>query len=153
MSHAHPADGHPTFPPGILRAVGAMIIGVLLVVTFVRVTGIGVVRVPDAPTVNERALRFVDRDDGSIQVFDARSGELVRTVEPGSNGFVRGAMRGLARERKRQGIGPDVPFRLIAHADGRMTLEDPATQRRIDLGSFGPTNAAAFAQLMPAPRP
>ena len=73
---------------------------------------------------------------------------MVETVAPGTNGFLRGTMRGLARERKRQGIGAELPFRMIGRADGRLTLEDPGTGRRVDLGSFGPTNAAAFARLM-----
>jgi hypothetical protein len=29
-----------------------------------------------------------------------------------------------------------------------MTLADPATGRKVDLGSFGPTNAGVFAELM-----
>lgn len=144
---------HPPFPRGILRATGAMIVGVILVVAFVRLTGIGAVTTPAGPVVEQRELRFADRDDGSIDVYDARDGRLVRNIEPGSNGFLRGTMRGLARERKRQDVGADVPFLLIAHADGRMTLEDPGTGRRVDLGSFGPTNAAAFAQLMTRTRP
>ena len=59
-------------------------------------------------------------------------------------------MRGLARERKRQGIGPELPFQLVGRADGRLTLIDPGTGRRVDLESFGPTNAAAFVRLMAA---
>ena len=68
----------------------------------------------------------------------------------GANGFLRGTLRGLARERKRQGVGAEQPFRLIGRADGRLTLEDPATGRRVDLESFGPTNAAVFAQMLMA---
>ena len=78
----------------------------------------------------------------------AAAARVIDTVAPGTNGFLRGTMRGLARERKRQGIGPELPFRLIGRADGRLTLEDPGTGRRVDLESFGPTNAAVFAQLM-----
>jgi hypothetical protein len=37
---------------------------------------------------------------------------------------------------------------MIGRADGKLTLEDPGTGRRVDLGSFGPTNAAAFSQIM-----
>jgi putative photosynthetic complex assembly protein len=150
MSH-----GHSLPPPStlVLRAAAAMVVAVVLVVAFVRLTGIGVVRTPEPQVVEQRELRFADRSDGSIEVFDAGDGTLVHTVEPGTNGFLRGTMRGLARERKRQGIGEAVPFRLLAHDDGRMTLEDPATGRRIDLGSFGPTNAAVFAQLMMQGRP
>ena len=56
--------------------------------------------------------------------------------------------RGLARERKRKGLGPELPFELIGRADGRLTLADPGTGRRVDLDSFGPDNSAVFASLM-----
>ena len=128
-----------------------MVAAVLVSVSFVRLTGIGVIRVQDAPTVSVREFRFEDRADGSIAVLDPASGRVVETVAPGSNGFLRGTMRGLARERKRQGVSPELPFRMLGRADGRLTLEDPGTGRRVDLGSFGPSNAAAFAQLMAAP--
>ena len=45
----------------------------------------------------------------------------------------------------------DPPFRLARWSDGRLTLEDPTTGRRIELGAFGPTNAEVFAELMQAP--
>jgi len=32
-----------------------------------------------------------------------------------------------------------------------LTLVDPGTGRRVDLESFGPTNAAVFARLMQIP--
>ncbi len=142
------ATAHPTLPAFILRGAGAMVVAVVLLVAFVRLTGIGFVEVPVPPIVEQRDLRFLDRSDGSIDVVDPSNEALVRRIEPGSNGFLRGTMRGLARERRRSGIGDDVPFRLVAHADGRMTLSDPATGRKVDLGSFGPTNAAVFAELM-----
>ncbi|MCU0927782.1 MAG: putative photosynthetic complex assembly protein PuhC [Burkholderiaceae bacterium] len=142
------AAAHPQLPRFILRSAAAMVVAVVVLVAFVRLTGIGVVKVPEPPVVEQRDLRFLDRSDGSIDVVDPSNDALVRKIEPGSNGFLRGTMRGLARERRRSGIGDDVPFRLVAHADGRMTLADPATGRKVDLGSFGPTNAAVFAELM-----
>jgi hypothetical protein len=43
---------------------------------------------------------------------------------------------------------------LIARPDGRLTLVDPVTDQRIDLESFGPTNAGKFATLLePTARP
>ena len=98
--------------------------------------------------VAARALRFYDRSDGGIDVVDAASAAHVDTVAPGSNGFVRGALRGLAQERKRRGLGDDVPFELRAHAGGALVLADPATGRRIELASFGPANAGAFARWL-----
>ena len=62
-------------------------------------------------------------------------------------------MRSLVRERKRQGLGPETPFQLLARADGRLTLLDPSTGRRIDLESFGPTNSAVFQRLLPGASP
>jgi putative photosynthetic complex assembly protein len=114
-------------------------------------TGQGNLHVADAPVATVRTFLFEDRSDGSIVVLDAATHAQVDSVPPASNGFLRGTMRGLARERKRQGIGADVPFELVGHTDGRLTLIDPATRRRVDLESFGPTNAAAFARLMSTP--
>jgi putative photosynthetic complex assembly protein len=137
-------DGVPRVP---LMALGGLVLATLLAVTAVRLTGIGAVHVVDAPAVAVHEFRFEDRDDGSIVVYDA-SGAAVETVAPGTNGFLRGTMRGLARERHRRGIGPEQPFRMTGRADGKLTLDDPATGRRVDLGSFGPTNAAVFAHIM-----
>lgn len=100
------------------------------------------------PAVLERELRFFDREDGGVDVRDAKDGRLVDVVAPGTNGFLRGALRGLARERKRHGHGPEAAFRLTLRADGRLVLEDPATARRIDLDSFGPANREPFARLL-----
>jgi len=66
----------------------------------------------------------------------------------GEQGFVRGVLRALSRERHSRGIGSEPPFKLVAHVDGRVTLMDPATGERIDLGSFGPTNIAEFARFL-----
>ncbi len=141
----------PTLPRAPLLAMAGLVAASVLAVAAVRLTGIGVVHTPDAPSVQVRELRFEDRPDGGIAVLDAAHNQPVQTVAPGTNGFLRGTMRGLARERRRQGAGADIPFRLVGHADGALTLEDPATGRRVDLRSFGPTNAAVFAQIMASP--
>jgi putative photosynthetic complex assembly protein len=99
------------------------------------------------PTV--LAYTFHDRPDGAIDVRRVPDATLVHTVPAQSNGFLRGTLRGMARERKRRGIGPERPVHLVVHADGRLWLDDPATGWRADLKAFGPTNAAAFAPLLP----
>ena len=138
-------------PHNVIKAAGALVLLALMAVAFVRVSGVGAVHVPDAAAVTLREFLFEDRSDGSIAILDARTRQQVDTVAPATNGFLRGTMRGLARERKRQGVGPEVAFQLIGRADGRLTLVDPGTQRRVDLESFGPTNAAVFAKLMTVP--
>ena len=141
---------HGTVPRTPLMAVGGLILASLLMVAVVRLTGVGEVRTPMTQVVAERSLRFSDQADGGIAVHDAANGQLLERLAPGSNGFLRGALRGLSRERKRSGIGPEPALRLSGRSDGRLLLEDPQTGRLIDLGSFGSTNAAVFARLLTA---
>jgi putative photosynthetic complex assembly protein len=132
--------------------LGAVLAGTLVAVGAARLNG-WPARDSDAATLQERALRFLDRPDGSVEVIDAATGRTL-DVLVGEQGFVRGTLRGMARERRRQGLTADAPMRLIARADGRLTLLDDSTGRRIDLESFGPTNAASFARwLAPAGAP
>lgn len=108
---------------------------------------------PQAAPAAVRAvdLRFHDEADGSVSVRAVADNRLVASVAPGTGGFVRGVMRGLARDRIRRHIGQQAPFRLTEAAAGRLWLQDTATGRRIDLQAFGATNRSAFAQMMPAP--
>jgi putative photosynthetic complex assembly protein len=129
--------------------MGGLALAALLGASWVRLSGVPI-RAPDAPAVAERALRFEDQADGGVAVIDPRTGQTVDTVT-GQAGFVRGTLRGLARERKRNGLGSEQPFLLIGRADGRLTLQDPATGRVIDLESFGPVNAAVFSRLLTHP--
>ena len=94
-----------------------------------------------------KQLRFEDRSDGSIAVFDYQTGKQIDSIV-GEAGFVRGALRTLAQERKRRDIDSKPPFELIARQDGRLTLIDPSTGRTIDLESFGEINAKHFARLL-----
>lgn len=145
-----PFDNQP-FPRGALIAAGLLVLGSLAAVAAVRVTGEGMTTTPPATTIAERELRFADRTDGGVDVIDARSGDRLDVLKPGTEGFVRATLRSLVRDRKRQGIGAETPFKLAAGEGGRLTLLDPATGRRVDLEAFGQTNAAAFARLLGPP--
>lgn len=141
-------------PRAVLLGGAALLLVTLLTVGSARLSGQGA-RTPDAPAAQQRALRFEDRPDGGVAVIDGASGDLIETVH-GEQGFLRGALRGLARERWRRGLGAEQPFELVARTDGRLTLLDPATGERIDLESFGPDNAGVFARWLTAaatPRP
>ncbi len=143
-----------TFPRGPLLLIGAVLLAVLIGVSTVRLSGTDI-RNPDADAVATRSLRFEDRPDGSVAVLDALNGLQIDSIQ-GEAGFLRGALRAMARERRKQGLGAGPAFELIARADGRLTLSDPATGQRIDLESFGPTNAGNFARLLsakPVPTP
>jgi putative photosynthetic complex assembly protein len=133
-------------PHGLLMAMGALVLVSLAAVAAVRLSG-AAIHSPDASAVLTRELRFEDRPDGSVAVIDARQNRELERVQ-GEAGFLRGALRALARERRMRDLGPQAPFELIGRADGRLTLLDPATGERVDLEAFGPTNAATFARLL-----
>jgi putative photosynthetic complex assembly protein len=138
-------------PGGAVLAIAVVLAGVLLSVATVRLSGVDV-RTADAAAITSRDLRFEDGPAGSVLVLDAASGQVVEQVH-GEAGFLRGSLRALTRERHRRGLGNGPAFTLTQRADGRLTLADPATGERIDLESFGPTNAAVYQRLLVAPLP
>jgi putative photosynthetic complex assembly protein len=151
--HVHEDHHHAPMPRVPLYAASALVLMTILLVGVARVSGVGQLHTPQTAVTAERTLLFADRADGAVLVTDGRTGDLLEVVAPGTNGFLRGTIRGLARDRKRSGIGPEIPFRLTSRADGRLLLEDPTTSRLIDLGAFGPVNAAVFTRMLAAPAP
>ena len=138
----------PVVPRGGIFAAAALILFALAAVTAARLTGVGGAHMTLPAAVESRDLRFEDGEKGSVLVIDANDSQLVDTLAPGSNGFIRVVMRGLARERRLGDIGAQPPFRLTRYAGGQITLTDTSTGKQIDLGAFGSTNTEAFARLM-----
>lgn len=146
-------------PRGPLAAAGAMVAGVLVLTA---APTLGLLDRPVTPQakretagvamVLSRELRFLDRADGAVVVEDIADPAGTRVIAPGSNqGFIRGVLRGLARDRRMRGIDDRPPFRLALWANGRLSLTDRATGRTIELDSFGADNRKAFAQLLETP--
>jgi putative photosynthetic complex assembly protein len=138
---------NPTLPRGALIGAAVLVSGSLLMVGVARFTGYRPAQPPPSTVVVSYDLRFEDRADGAVLVYDPAN-RLVDTLQPGTNGFVRGVLRGLARERRARQVGTAPPFRLTRWADGRLSLDDPQTGRHVDLEVFGPTNAGAFADIL-----
>ena len=135
-------------PPGVPVVVRWVLMGLcllLLAVFAIRYSGQDI-RQPDAPMVWKKSLRFADGARGEIVVVDANTDQQVAVFE-GEQGFLRGTLRALVRERKKRSIGADEAFELSGHADGQMILRDPATGETIHLASFGPSNAQIYRQL------
>lgn len=143
------------FPTVPLRAAASLAVFTVLITSMARIFGWDAGPHIESPPRLERDLRFVERQAGGvgvsaggIDVIDARTGAHIDELRPGADGFIRATLRGLARERRKQGLGPEVPFHLALHEDGRLTLEDPAISRTIELEAFGSTNSGAFARLL-----
>ena len=134
-------------PRGAILGAGFLVISSLLLVGVARLTGYRPAEPPVSAVVESYDLRFEDRPDGAVLIYDTHD-RLTDTLQPGTNGFVRGVLRGLVRERRADHIGPTPPFRLTRWADGRLSLDDPSTGRHVDLEVFGPTNAGSFADIL-----
>ncbi len=150
ISSTTPHMPRAILPKHIALVLGLVMLATLILVAVVRFSGVDI-RYADSPSQQVRLLRFADMDNGDMGVCNAQDGSEVARFS-GEQGFMRGALRAMARERKRRDIGPMDPFELHARTDGRLTLIDPATHMRLDLESFGPTNAGLFAQLLQDPQ-
>ena len=136
------------FPRKILIAFGTLIAVSLLLVTAAVLLGYNPSQVAPSPPVLSRDLRFSDAPDGNTLVQDVTDNRTIAVLPPGIEGFVRGILRAVSRERHNRQLPPETPFRLARLADGRLTLTDLGTKKTIELTSFGPTNEASFAVFL-----
>jgi putative photosynthetic complex assembly protein len=104
----------------------------------------------EAAARESRDLLFEDRVDGSVQVIDAVDGRPIATFEPGTNGFARIVLRGMAKERLGMGGDRDQAFRLRRTEEGGLALGDPETGREVHLTAFGEASVQAFEHLLTA---
>ena len=155
MSHAHSHEN--TVPRPALITAGALVAFVLLLTAAVRIGWLDREAVPaveraeaNVAPLEQRSLRFADRGDGAVVITDADTGREVALVETETEGggFIRGVLRGMARDRRMRGIGAEPPFNLIYWQDGSLTLVDESTGRSVELGGFGPDNRETFLALL-----
>jgi putative photosynthetic complex assembly protein len=138
----------PVVPKVGIIAAAALVLFSLATVTTARLTSTGGVHMTLPAVAESRDFQFEDGKNGAVLVYDASSRQLVDTLAPGTNGFIRVVLRGLARERKLGDIGQQPPFRVTRFVNGQITLTDTSTGKQIDLDAFGSANTEAFARLM-----
>ena len=152
MSHSH----NERVPKSMLIMAGALIAVAFTMTATMRIAKIPPAASPSllrsaehAQIVKTRTLRFIDEPNRGVRIEDAGTGATASTIVPQQQtGFIRGVMRGLARERRMHGIGGGPPFTLTEWNDGELSLTDTATGRSIELNAFGTTNRASFAALL-----
>lgn len=131
-----------------LAGMVSLVIVAMICAGVARTTDFGATRLAEPSSGVSFDLHFKDGPAGSIHVSEVTGGIAPVTIMPGESGFVRTAIRSLARERQAAGIGPEVPFRLGRTDDGRMWLRDIATGRVLFLDAYGPQSAHSFARLL-----
>jgi len=143
-------------PKPALQMAGLLIATVFALAIAARFFGFGASREVPTTILIQRTLRFEDAPNQGITVIDAASNTVAVVLAPGSNGFLRGALRALTRSRRSAGIGAQEPFRLVRYTDGRLVLHDDATGQQVTITSFGPTQIESFDNLLkekPGPGP
>ena len=152
--HARAPNQIPLSRPLLVIAV---LLGSMVVIGLVARHGPHGGEPPLATPVRTADLLMQDNFNGSVTVTQAGTGRPVTILQPETNAFVRVLLTGLVRERRREGEGSHaVPFHLTRWSDGRLTIDDTATGRLIELEAFGRTNEGAFAHLLdlsPPPPP
>ena len=108
-----------------------------------------------APLVKSTNLIFKDDSNGDILVevlgseTEKSSVSSVKVLRfSGEQGFLRGTLRALARDRRVRNLSPEAPFVLALDQDGRLAITDTLTNKGIDLVAFGTDNLAVFEQLL-----
>lgn len=147
------ATARPVLPTPLLAALGALLALAIVAIGLSRtpfpsagaIAGSSLLPALQGPV----ALQFADLDDGAVAVsiVEDRQARLLERLEPGTNGFARGLLRGLGRERKKLGLTMARPLVLGVGTDRGLELHDPVTGSRLVLAAFGPTNEAVFSQL------
>jgi putative photosynthetic complex assembly protein len=139
------------FPKGVIMGMGALMLFSIVIAGSARLTNHNHVVMPPTYPIATRDLSFKDLVNGGVDVTDSNTGALIATVAPQTGGFLRGIMRGLIRDHRLQAKAPNSSFHLTQWADGRLSLEDPATHESFELEAFGSTNKEVFARFLGVP--
>ena len=135
-------------PRVLLRMIGILLVIVVALVSWARITGqTPAAMPPDNRVIQERTIHLFGEMSGAARVLDA-SGSVIAELDPSQGGFVAGVARSLTMKRNQAGIDPAAPVRLLRFEDGRLGLRDDFTGWRAELIGFGKDNTAAFAKLL-----
>ncbi|MEM8983287.1 MAG: photosynthetic complex assembly protein PuhC [Pseudomonadota bacterium] len=147
--HHHHHHHDIPIPKPMLAVAGALVFVTLVGVAFVTQTGIGRQdATPMSLIVAARTVEFDDADNGEVIVRDTATEEVIDRLAASEGGFVRAAVRALARRRAGTPHADDHTFRIERRENGQVLLIDPFTDSIVDLRAFGPDNAADFARYL-----
>lgn len=142
-------SARPLVGPVPLALACGLALSALALTSFAKLTGIGVLRMPETPIAEYRDLAFRDLTERGIDVLDPRTGAVAeRLALAEGGGFIQNVLRGMNMDRKAKGVPAEAPYRVARHGDGRLYLHDPATGRRQTVDAFGPVQTAVFARLL-----
>lgn len=137
----------PTLPRAFLLGAGSAILAAMITVGVVVWNKPAPQPETEIPRVS-LTVRFIEQPDGALSVVDQTTGREMDRIGEGQNGFLTTMLRVIRRDIERTPEVISMPFRIEAWQDNRITLTDSATERKIDLLAFGPTNAEIFVRWL-----
>jgi putative photosynthetic complex assembly protein len=147
VDEAKAYDPHHIPRPLVMMAAGAALLTVL-VVAFAQWTGSGDLRANAGLPEFSQEIQFLPLEGDRIAVQNVADGSLITTVEAGTDGLLRGALRGLGMSRNHSDLDLAAPYQLQRFAEDGVYLSDALTGRSIRLDSFGPLETGATADLL-----
>lgn len=133
-------------PKMLLRAMFGLALLSLMIVSFAVYTGRPPVGMPQPSTaVDEKWIILEGRSAQSVIVRNT-DGSVLLDLPHG--GFITVIQSGVFTERRKHGIDPLLPIRIVKYANGRLVAEDPETGWSAELYAFGSDNKAAFERLL-----
>lgn len=133
-------------PKPLARAMFALALASLGLVTFAAVTGRDPVGQPQASTAVAERMIVLEGNDAQSVTLRNPDGSLIAELPHG--GFITVIQNAMARERLVHRIDGNPPLRIVRYANGRLVAEDPATGWSAELYAFGADNKAAFERLL-----
>ena len=133
-------------PMPLLKGMLFLVLATVALVAFSVLTGRDHVGVPK-PSVVIKEMQIV------LQGHSAQAVTVMNTdgsvlIDLPHGGFVTVIQSGLATERRKFGIDPLLPVRLVQYQNGRLSVEDALTGWSAELYAFGADNKAAFERLL-----
>ena len=146
QTQTRPEKQRDMIPPHLLRAMLALVVASLVVVTVAVLTGRPHVGVPkSSQIVAERSIILQGGGAQAVTVLDAKGGLL---MDMPHGGFITVIQNANERARLTAGVDKLLPLRIVEYANGRLTVLDDYTGWSAELGAFGSDNRAAFERLM-----
>lgn len=135
-------------PLMLVRAMFGMVLIVLLLVTWARLTDQPVNYTAPTGDITHQRIIHLTGDMAGRATVTAEDGSIIAELTPEEGGFISGVWRVIDRERAKHGQAKDGPLTLVRYDNGRIALHDPSTGWSADLMGFGIDNAKAFARLL-----
>ncbi|MFN4172152.1 MAG: photosynthetic complex assembly protein PuhC [Pseudorhodobacter sp.] len=133
-------------PKTLVRAMFGLAAATVLIVGFAALTGREPTGQPKPGTIiMEREIALIG---GGAKAVTVRAADGTLLADLAHGGFITVIQNGLQTERRRHGIDPDLPVRLIRYDNNRLTVLDPLTGWSVELHIFGADNKAAFERLL-----